>query len=695
MGYAGVLSGQTTNCRPSMTDNRVIAYRKDIDGLRALAVLLVLVFHFDLLSIGKGGFLGVDIFFVISGFLITTIIKKQLDQDRFSFKNFYAKRIRRLAPALFAVLFAVMVAGSVLLFPTDLMELSKELLATQFYFSNFYFWQNINYFGLKAESIPLLHTWSLAVEEQFYLFFPVIVFFIYRYFKNYFWHVIAAGAIISFGLNIFFVDSKPEMTFYLMPTRAWELLLGSLIVPLLNHPVVKNKKNSELLGYLGVALIILSVIFYTDEIAFPGYYALLPTFGSMLLILSGGKSHSFVDKIFSHNLVVYIGQLSYSLYLVHWPINIFASNIFHEEYSLFLRLCMFGLSFLFSIILYHFVENPFRKGSVQPQGQRIAVLYSTGLVLTLIFFTTVHISRGLPNRFPENILAIAESVHDQSPNKFECVYENESLESGDGFCQIGASDREPTWLLYGDSHAWSTKDAFDIWLTKNGQAGLFVWLQSCPPVRDAYVYKIEHDCGEFNNKVLDYIKHSDKIKNIILASTWIYPYNARLTYSSNVKLDKEQSIEFFDKQFSKTIEYLSALNKTIYIWEPVPGAKGNVPTMLARATLNAEPESGLEYSLDEYKQRFGFFFKALNKNKALIHQSFSPGDVLCVEQKCKVAMGGKPLYIDDAHLSYSFREYWADIMDKQIQQTIKVKQEQLKTAHHLFQPPSHDNCVVF
>lgn len=636
-------------------------------------MLLVLVFHFDLFSIGKGGFLGVDIFFVISGFLITTIIKKQLDQDRFSFKNFYVKRIRRLAPALFVVLFAVMVAGSVLLFPTNLIELSKELVATQFYFSNFYFWQNINYFGLSAESTPLLHTWSLAVEEQFYLFFPVIVFFIYRYLKDYFWHVIAAAAIISFGLNIFFVDSKPEMTFYLMPTRAWELLLGSLIVPLINHPVIKNEKSSELLGYLGIALIILSVIFYTDEIAFPGYYALLPTFGSMFLILSGGKSHSLVDKVFTHSLVVYVGQLSYSLYLVHWPINIFASNIFHEEYSLFLRLCMFGLSFLCSIVLYHFVENPFRKGFLQLQGQRLVVLYSTGLVLTLIFFTTVHISRGLPDRFPEDILAIAESVHDQSPDKFECVYENETLDSGNDFCHIGATDREPTWLLYGDSHAWSTKDAFDIWLTRNGQAGLFVWLPSCPPVRDTYVYKIEYDCGEFNKKILDYIKLTNNIENIILASTWIYPHNARLTHSSNVKLNREQSIEFFDKQFSKTIEYLSSLNKTIYIWEPVPGAKGNVPTRLARATLNADYDHDLEYSLEEYKQRFGFFFNALGKNKALIYQSFSPSNVLCIEQKCKVAMGGKPLYTDDAHLSYSFREYWADTMEKQLQQNIKVK----------------------
>lgn len=656
-----------------MANNRVIAYRRDIDGLRALAVLLVLFFHFNLFSIGKAGFLGVDIFFVISGFLITSIIKKQLDNGTFSFKIFYTKRIKRLAPALFVMLFAVMTAGLILLFPADLMILSEELLATQFYYSNFYFWKNINYFGLEAESSHLLHTWSLAVEEQFYLFFPVIVFFIYRYLKNYFWHMIIAGTIISFGLNIAFVDTKPEMTYYLMPTRAWELLLGSLIVPLLSYPAIKNKETNELLSYLGISLIFLSIVFFTKEIKFPGYYALLPTVGSMLLILSGDKSHSFVTRILSHDILVYVGKLSYSLYLIHWPINVFASDIFQEEYNLFWRLCMLGLSFLYAIALYHFVESPFRKDIFRMKRQRPAVLYSSGLVVTLIIFTAIYASQGLPNRFPDDVISIAGFVEDKPPHIPKCRHKNQPLKNANDFCRIGIADREPTWILYGDSHALTIKEAFSTWLTRNGQSGLFSYQPSCPPIKDVDVFHIKGDCPKFNNEILDFIKNAKQLKNVILASTWIYPHNARLTRSSELKLDREKSVELFSIKFSETIQYLDSLNKKIYIWEPVPGAKGNVPTMLAKSKLSGNNEHGLEYSLEEYQKRFAFFFDALDKNKALIHQSFSPGDTLCVEQKCLVAIDGDPLYTDDAHLSHSFHEFWADTLETQIQQNLKIK----------------------
>ena len=532
-----------------MSKSRQISYRKDIDGLRALAVLLVLVFHFNLLPLGKGGFLGVDIFFVISGFLITSIIKKQLDNDTFSFKVFYTKRIKRLAPALFAVLAAVILVGSITLFPSELSSLSEQLLATQFYYSNIYYWQNINYFGLNSDSVHLLHTWSLAVEEQFYLFFPVIVFFIYRYMKNYFWHFIAAGAIVSFGLNLAFVDTKPELTFYLMPTWAWELLCGSLIVLALDRSPIKNQRTNELLGYLGIAIILLSVLFYTDEVKFPGYYALLPTIGSMLLILTGNQSRSLVSKLLNHDITVYIGQLSYSLYLVHWPINVFASDILHGEYDFFWRLAMFGLSFLCSIILYHFVENPFRKESFFKRKKGLMAFYLTGLTVTLIIFTTIYASHGLPGRYPDNVISLAEYVNDDAPLLQECLHEKQPLQNASEFCRIGAIDRDPTWILFGDSHIWSTREAFNIWLTRNGQSGLLMFRQSCPPVKDIFLFKAKSGCHDFNEAILEFIKNSASIENVILVSAWVQAREGHLSNSPTAKLDNNKSIELFDTQF--------------------------------------------------------------------------------------------------------------------------------------------------
>ena len=217
----------TTNLEKEFTAKTAIGplnYRADIDGMRAIAVMLVLVFHFSLFSVVKAGFLGVDVFFVISGFLITTILKMQLDTGRFDLRNFYVNRIRRLAPALLVVLLIVMLAGVLWLFPNDLINLSKQALVSQFYVANIYYWRNINYFGLGVHDIFLLHTWSLAVEEQFYLIYPACIWVLHRYFKRYFWAMITTGCLASFSLNILFVSCYPEATFYLLPT----LRMGAL-----------------------------------------------------------------------------------------------------------------------------------------------------------------------------------------------------------------------------------------------------------------------------------------------------------------------------------------------------------------------------------------------------------------------------------------------------------------------------------
>lgn len=244
----------------SVTRRGSLEYRADVDGLRAAAVLLVVVFHFNLIAGAEAGFIGVDIFFVISGFLITSLLRRQLDEGTFSIKAFYLNRVRRLAPALFVVLMLVMAAGSLLLFPADLLELSKQALLSQLYVANFYYREHITYFGLHAPSVLSLHTWSLAVKEQFYLLYPVALLLMHRYLRRYFWATLFVGLAVSFGLNIFWVQSKPEFAFYLLPTRARELLSGGLI-PFLNARLPRSKAADEALSLLGLGLILASVAF--------------------------------------------------------------------------------------------------------------------------------------------------------------------------------------------------------------------------------------------------------------------------------------------------------------------------------------------------------------------------------------------------------------------------------------------------
>jgi peptidoglycan/LPS O-acetylase OafA/YrhL len=284
--------------------------------LRAVAVLLVLVFHFSLIPAITAGFLGVDIFFVISGFLITGILRRQLDSGSLDLTTFYINRVRRLAPALSVTLIGVLFAGLVWLFPKELIELSKQIFVSQFYVANIYFWRNVNYFGLTAHSVYLLHTWSLGVEEQFYLFYPLFVILLNRYLKRYFWHAIFIAFIVSFGVNVFSVEWKPWATFYLLPTRAWQLLLGAMVIPLAQcwrrRPLI-----DQLIALIGVALIVVSVTFYRKDIPVPGYYALLPTVGAACLLLSGTNYATYVARFLSLRPIVYIGAISYPLYLVY------------------------------------------------------------------------------------------------------------------------------------------------------------------------------------------------------------------------------------------------------------------------------------------------------------------------------------------------------------------------------------------
>jgi peptidoglycan/LPS O-acetylase OafA/YrhL len=346
-------------------------YRPDIDGLRALAVLCVMVFHAFPTAL-PGGFVGVDLFFVISGFLICTILFNSIEAGTFSVWDFYGRRIRRIFPALILVLASCYAFGWFALFADEYMQLGKHIAAGAGFVSNFVLWQESGYFDNSADTKPLLHLWSLGIEEQFYIIWPLVLWLGYRFRANLL-VITVLVATVSFVLNIRGINVKNDLvaTFYSPQTRFWELLLGAILAYMTLHPIQRLKglitnaeqrqKIQSAQSLLGLVLVALGVTLISKQSAFPGWWALLPTLGAVLLINAGPKA--LVNRyLLSNKLMVWIGLISYPLYLWHWPILSFLRIIESEVPKVELRIAALAVSFILATLTYHLVEKPIRFG---------------------------------------------------------------------------------------------------------------------------------------------------------------------------------------------------------------------------------------------------------------------------------------------------------------------------------------------
>ncbi len=642
-----------------------VSYRPDIDGLRTVAVLLVVVFHFHLFAGGDSGFVGVDVFFVISGFLITAIIRQQVEEQRFSLASFWVKRLRRLAPALFVVLALVLVYGALRLVQADFEQLAAEVMATQFYVANIYFWRNVNYFGLQAGNIYLLHTWSLSVEEQFYIAYPLLLVLVLKFTPRRAPWIVLAAALVSFGLNLAFVSAKPEATFYLMPTRAWELLIGALITW---APTVRHRGLAHLLGAAGVLLVVCAVAGHTPDTRVPGVFALLPTLGAAALILAGSAPSAWSTRVLSAPPMVAIGRMSYSLYLVHWPVNVFASQELGDGYTLGWRLAMMALCFLLSGLLYRAVETPFRNGKLLLPSRRFLQAYGAGVLASLVVCATVIATHGIPQRLPFEVARIGAFANDRPSDR--CPEFDLSVEAArPTLCSLGAPERSPEWLVWGDSHAWAAQEAIDLWLKNSGQAGRFAFMHSCPPLWGVYIPRAGTACRALNDAMMDTALHDPQVKKVFLVSTW-HQGAGWLTTEPNRHLNLQESLALFNRQFDATVRELQANGKEVYVWEPLPGARGHVPNRAAAALMRGEL-ARLDFSLAEYRERTEFFFQALQRNRAYIAGTFSPSQVLCQSGACASIVDGQPVYFDNGHLARSGATRWAGALASQMTRAVR------------------------
>jgi peptidoglycan/LPS O-acetylase OafA/YrhL len=358
-------------------------YRKEIDGLRALAVIPVVLYHagFGLFS---GGFLGVDVFFVISGYLITTIILDDFDNDNFSILKFYQRRIRRILPVLILVIIFCTFFSFILMTRTEIGIFSQSVISTIFFFSNFFFWKTSPYFQSESELIPLLHTWSLSIEEQFYLFFPLVLIIIYKINKKYIFITILSGTIISFLICLYLsLKSSGVFNFYFTFSRAWEIGAGCLTACLIKNYHKKNyiKLNSAL-SFLGILLILFSFIFLSKDQSHPSMFTLIPIIGTILIIVFADEG-TLVKKILSTKILVFIGLISYSLYLWHQPLFVF-SRLYSNYDNFLLKIVLIIISVILSILSYYYVEKRFRDKKKINTKTVYKIIFT--LILTLLSF---------------------------------------------------------------------------------------------------------------------------------------------------------------------------------------------------------------------------------------------------------------------------------------------------------------------
>jgi peptidoglycan/LPS O-acetylase OafA/YrhL len=436
-----------------------LKYRPDIDGLRAVAVLSVLAFHMGTLKT-PGGFVGVDVFFVISGYLISFIVFSEVAESRFSIISFYERRIRRIFPALFGVLTAFTVFALVYLLPNELMSFGQSLLAATTSVSNFYFWLHSGYFD-SPTSNPLLHTWSLGVEEQFYIVFPLFLVMVRKLFPNRLRTAVVVLFFISLAASAWIVRFDAQTAFYMLYTRAWELLMGTGLslgmFPRLRHAVMRN-----LASLAGIALIAYAVMFYSKDTVFPGLSALAPVLGSALIIGAGESGSSLVGAVLSWRPVVFVGLISYSLYLWHWPVIVVQHlGVFGPMQHGTVAISSLILGFL----SWRFVERPFRSGALRLGGRRLFIAAGAVMLVFITASLVLVLSGGVHGRFTPHAEEIASylgrtDVEHQLTRYPDCFLEPASRfeDYKPDVCLHRDPAKKVSYLLVGDSHSavlWS------------------------------------------------------------------------------------------------------------------------------------------------------------------------------------------------------------------------------------------------
>jgi len=498
---------------------RSFNYRPDVDGLRALAGLGVILCHAEFGV--PGGFVGVDVFFVISGYLIASLIIKDLRQGTFSLANFWERRIRRIVPALLTVTLVTTLASWFLLVPEALAAFGKSVVALGCLVSNVHFWREVGYFAAAADEKPLLHTWSLAVEEQFYLFVPVFLLLMSRVCRLH-WAVtlVAIAAVVSFGVSVYGVAHHPSATFYLLPTRAWELFAGVLLAFRLADRSGRPGRWREPVAALGLALILAACFLYDDKTPFPGLAAVPPVLGTALLIVSGHAKDGlpYTNRFLACGPLVFIGLISYSLYLWHWPLFAIARHQSIYPLGVVDKLLLIAASFVLAVISWRFVETPIRSRRFLATRAKLFATVPLAYSALLLAGIALHQGEGFPWRLPMQAQLYAGTG--RLDPRF--IIELGSSDVPERLPRLGNPDTPAEVLIWGDSHAMAIVPAIESLCQEEGLTARVATHSSTAPVIEYFFrnrYGLNSEAMSFTAAIAAYVR-SSKVRIVVLAANW-------------------------------------------------------------------------------------------------------------------------------------------------------------------------------
>jgi peptidoglycan/LPS O-acetylase OafA/YrhL len=618
-----------------------LKYRAEIDGLRALAVVPVILFHagFELFS---GGFVGVDVFFVISGYLITTILIEDIENKRFSILNFYERRARRILPALFLVILVCIPFSWMWMLPSQMKDFSQSLVAVSLFASNILFWRESGYFDAVAEEKPLLHTWSLAVEEQYYVLFPIFLILAWRFGKNKVFWMIVVMAAISLLLSEWGWRNQATANFYFAPTRAWELFAGSIAAFIVQK---RGVQKNNILALLGLVAIVFSILVYDESIPFPSVYALVPVLGVVLLVLYADKD-TLAAKLLSTKLFVGIGLISYSAYLWHQPLFAFARIRLHEPNAVFFAILSL-LSLLIGVLSWKYVELPFRYRKVSLNGKSSIFIYSVSLLTALFVFGVLgHFNDGFENssQSRQELAQFATRFEVNNGMSSDCELE------GDFILSENCSNSEnPTLLLWGDSFAMHLYQGIQA---SNHQLKIRqLTASSCSPILDVSrlspVIGMDltwaNHCLEFNKSVFNWLKSTKAIEFVVLSSPfgWV---NVERTIDSNGVI-YENDFDTVLRKFLQTVEKIRSLDVGVVVVSPAPLSGFNIgDCLIKKHQFNSTSTCDFDYS--ESRSRHDFLSAV--EQHAPVYWLYKN---ICNDSSCKSESGGTFIYRDSGHLS--------------------------------------------
>ena len=581
-----------------------LSYRAEIDGLRAIAVVSVILYHAQMVLFGRdwfeGGFIGVDIFFVISGYLITRIILSELkEKGSFSFLNFYERRARRILPMLFVVIFASIPFAWQKLLPSAFIEYAQSVLASLFFSSNFFFYFTTTEYGADSALLkPFLHTWSLGVEEQFYLIFPILAILAFKFFCKHFIKILIGLSLASLLFAELMEVRNSNLNFYLPFSRFWELAIGSMLAYReLNYKPTNDGLASKSLPMLGLCLIAYSILFFDSKTPHPSFHTFIPIIGVALIVGFASKGE-LVGKVLGGKPFVWVGLISYSAYLWHFPIFAFYRiGLFGEPMGRKVLVSLIILTFFLSALSYWFVERPFRtKVGIKPFMASIFL----SLALITAFSGYVIISKGVPSdfrlgfyptvdNFNPNIIATAEPSYlygDKDCKRKDAIYFNETQ-----FCVLGdISKSKVDFLLVGDSHAMHAQPLLIKISNRFGLKGIFGGNSGCPPLLGVYPLRGNPHpndgskrCYGFNQNGFDFVK-KNSVDTVFLVARWDYYVDGANKGALNNISD--ESLEFGDIAQTRKV-YKEAVNRTFEAYRSL-GVKVVVVLQVPHQNINVK-----------------------------------------------------------------------------------------------------------